>query len=127
MGLAKDSDSAAPPFWNVPLGELQTTLTVSAAGLTTPEAQRRRLSFGANEVAQTQRLTALRDAGSFLLNPLVLILLVASLIAGVLGDVTDAGIITLIVLLSVGLSNVPLATRRRGAPKNGRHARDDTA
>lgn len=92
------------PFWSLPLEDLETKLTASAEGLTTSEAQRRLTTFGANEVAQARRITALRDAGSFLLNPLVLILLVASLIAGVVGDVTDAGIIALIVLLSVALN-----------------------
>ncbi|HLY66228.1 MAG TPA: cation-transporting P-type ATPase [Chloroflexota bacterium] len=77
----------------------------SDAGLSSAEAKARLASHGPNDIAQVRRITALTEVGSFLLNPLVVILLAASAISLVLGYVTDAGIIVLIVLLSVVLTS----------------------
>ena len=98
------SAEVAPPFWHAPLPELLSKLAASNAGLSTADAKRRLASSGRNEIAQVRRITALTEVVSFLLNPLVIILLVASMIAAALGDVTDAGVIALIVVLSVAMN-----------------------
>ena len=72
-------------------------------GLTSAEAARRLAQYGPNEVETGRRFRVLRQGLSFLANPLVLILLVAAVISGALGETLDAGIIVLVVLLSVGL------------------------
>ncbi len=101
---ANTSIGADVPFWEVPSSNLLCSLSTSEQGLTAEEAERRLGTCGRNEVAQLGRITALTEVVSFLLNPLVVILLVASAISVILGDVTDAGIIALIVLLSVVLN-----------------------
>jgi len=59
--------------------------------------------------------TLLRELVSFARNPLVVILLVASLITGILGDVVNASIIIVIVALSVGLDFYQTARSQRAA------------
>jgi Mg2+-importing ATPase len=88
-----------PPYnqLSATLAQLQATKN----GLTTAEAQRRLAQFGANEPAPPQRFAAIAQFLSFLLNPLVIILLVASLISAALGQGLNAAIIALMVLLSV--------------------------
>jgi Mg2+-importing ATPase len=80
------------------------SLAASASqGLSADEAKRRLAQYGPNEVETGGRLWALRALLGFLLNPLVLILLVASLVSAALGEVTDATLITLMIVLSIGL------------------------
>src|SRR5512147_637638 len=61
-------------------------LMTTPDGLSSEEAQRRRTRYGANEPAHPARFAALTQLLTFLVNPLVIILLVASLISGVLGE-----------------------------------------
>src|SRR5713226_3631742 len=65
--------------------ELATAGPDPTRGLTTAAAQQRRQQFGPNEIETAHRFWAVRSALEFSTNPLVLILLVASLISGVLG------------------------------------------
>jgi magnesium-transporting ATPase (P-type) len=55
-------------------------------GLTSDEARRRLATVGPNEPARRRRGAALAELLGFLANPLVVILLVASLAAGVAGS-----------------------------------------
>jgi Mg2+-importing ATPase len=71
------------------------------AGLTSVEAARRLADHGPNEAAPGRRLSAVVEVGRLFANPLVLILLVASILSAWLGEDVDAGIIVTIVLLSV--------------------------
>ncbi len=57
----------------------------SGQGLTSTEAKRRRAAIGPNEPTPIQRAALLRQLLTFLVNPLVVILLLASVVAGVLG------------------------------------------
>jgi P-type Mg2+ transporter len=74
-----------------------------ASGLTSAEAAARLARFGPNEVETGRRFRVLREGLGFLANPLVLILLVAAVISGFLGEALDAAIIVLVVMLSVAL------------------------
>src|SRR6266496_654923 len=94
------------------LGHGTGTTTLSAAdpatdaglpGLTAAEAATRLTQVGPNEVETGRRFRLLREGLGFLGNPLVLILLAASIISGFLGEALSAAIIILVVLLSVGL------------------------
>ena len=71
------------------------------SGLTSDEAARRLTECGPNEPAPPRRLSAVVELAHLFANPLVLILLIASAVAGWLGQDVDAGIIVTIVLLSV--------------------------
>lgn len=85
-------------------GELLHALATSADGLTDGEAARRLAVIGPNEPASTHHTTGAGQLASFFLNPLVIILLASSLITAVLGDLRDAAIIAILVLLSVVLN-----------------------
>jgi len=72
----------------------------SAKGLTSQEAAARLDQYGPNEPAPPKRHSAVLDFLRLFLNPLVLILSIAAICSVFLGEVTDAGIIIAIVVLS---------------------------
>jgi P-type Mg2+ transporter len=84
--------------------ELLAALGASAQGLTSDEAARRLADVGRNEPVSTRHTAAIVQLGMFFANPLVIILLVASLITALLGDILDACIIAFLVLLSIVLN-----------------------
>ena len=80
---------------------LSTTASRSASGgLTSEEAAGRLEQYGPNDPAPAQRHSPVLEFIRLFLNPLVLILLMAAGCSIFLGDVTDAGIILFIILLS---------------------------
>ena len=92
-------------------------LSTSAAGLTTMEARRRRAAYGANETAAPPRYSAFIQFLRFLVDPLVIILLVASLVSAVLGQPLNAAIIAIIVLLSVTLNFIQTSRSQQAAER----------
>jgi Mg2+-importing ATPase len=74
-------------------------------GLSVDAATRRLAAFGPNALL-TRRVTAFAVFVQQLRNPLLILLLAAAAVSGATGDVTDAAIISAIVLLSVGLGFV---------------------
>jgi Mg2+-importing ATPase len=86
-------------------------------GLTSVEAQRRLAKVGPNEPTLVRRNALLRQLLIFLTNPLVVILLIASGIAGVLGEVVNAIIIGVVVLLSIALNFFQAARSQRAADR----------
>jgi Mg2+-importing ATPase len=80
------------------LGRLQSSDT----GLTSAEAVRRRVEFGANVLA-SHTVTAFGVLIRQLRNPLLILLLAAAAVSAATGDTTDSAIIAAIVALSVGL------------------------
>jgi Mg2+-importing ATPase len=95
---------ASQPFWAAPADVVLRDVGGSSAGLSADEAGARLKRFGPNEPAPPRRFEALRELGGFLLNPLVLILLVASAVSAAFGQVVSSLIIVGMVLLSVGLN-----------------------
>ncbi len=100
MPSAKPSDN----FWDRPLPELMAELAATSTGLATTEAQARRQKFGSNSLAGESRFAVLLGFLGFFVNPLVLILLAASVLSIVLGDAVGGAIIIAIVLLSASLN-----------------------
>jgi P-type Mg2+ transporter len=88
-----------------------------ASGLTTAEAIQRRAQFGPNEVTTDERFRVLRAGIAFSTNPLVLILRVASLISGLLGEVVNAGLIAAMIVLSVALNFVKVFRSEQAATR----------
>src|SRR5262245_17295340 len=84
-------------------------------GLTTAEAQERLARYGPNELAPPRRFEALREIVHFLANPLVLVLLAASTVSAVLGQALSAGVIAVMVALSVVLNFVQAYNSQRAA------------
>ncbi len=101
-----DSKESGAPVINgtAPATANQETAQEPAAGLTAAEAQRRLEQYGANEPVPTRRWSALRELLGFLINPLVLILLIAASASILLGQHTDAAIVVVIVLVSVTIN-----------------------
>ena len=91
-------------FWDRPLPELLEALGTTPAGLTSEEAEQRLRLYGRNELAQESRFAALIAFLRFFANPLVVILLVASVVSIALGDQVGGLIIIAMVLLSVLLN-----------------------
>ena len=89
----------------------------SERGLTRAEAQRRLLEVGPNEPARRRRGAALGALLAFLTNPLVVILLVASGVSALLGDIANAVIIAGIVVLSVLLNFFQTYRSQRAAER----------
>jgi Mg2+-importing ATPase len=84
-------------------------------GLSSDEVRRRLAEFGPNEPAPVQRATIVKQLLQLFANPLVIILLIASLISAVIGDVVNASIIIVIVLLSSALNFIQTARSQRTA------------
>ena len=88
-----------------------------AQGLTAAEAAQRLSQFGPNQVKTGGRFHVLRMGLGLLANPLVLILLAASVVSGIVGETLDAGIIITIVLLSVALDFFQIFHSEQAASK----------
>jgi P-type Mg2+ transporter len=95
------------------LATLFAQLNTSELGLTTHEARQRLEKFGPNEPTVVRRMAGIRQLLYFLSNPLVIILLIASIISAVLGEVIDSSIIATMVLLSVAINFIQMYRSQR--------------
>jgi Mg2+-importing ATPase len=75
----------------------------TVSGLTSDLARSRLLEVGPNEPAPVQRKTALSQLARQFANPLIVILLVASVVSAVVGEWANATIIFVMVLLGVAI------------------------
>jgi P-type Mg2+ transporter len=73
-------------------------------GLSSAEVAERLAQFGSNDPTPVKRGAAIGELITLLLNPLVVILLVASLVSLVLGDATDSVVILVIVFLGISIN-----------------------
>ena len=73
-------------------------------GLTSREARQRLAEFGPNEPVSSRRTSGLTQILFLFINPLAIILLIASGISAAVGEVLNASIIALMVLLSAALN-----------------------
>ncbi len=89
---------------SVSLDALYQQLHSSPSGLTTEEARKCLRESGPNEPTAARRGATLQQLLVFLANPLVIILLIASIISAILGEVLNASIIITMVFLSVALN-----------------------
>ena len=83
----------------LPINDVYRRLETSGSGLSGEQAEQRLDVYGPNELAKRKKRSAFIQ---FLMNfksPLVIILMVAGLISGVLGEITNAVIIYTIVFL----------------------------
>src|SRR5262245_26015229 len=91
--------------WNLPLEQVLRDLDTGSKGLTDDEAQRRIAVYGANASVSRRRPLSLQIFDR-LANPLILILLFASLLSAWTGEASSFFIIVSIILLSVALDIV---------------------
>jgi len=101
VSSAVRSKPSLEELYSLPTDELLLQLHASHSGLTSKEAEARLVAFGPNEIAKRKKRTAVVAFLLHFRSPLVIILLIAGLIAGFLGDVTDTAIIFSIVFMSV--------------------------
>lgn len=83
---------------------LNSSTQLTEKGLTSEEARRKLAQVGPNEPVSARRTSGLLQILFLLLNPLAIILLVASAISAAVGEVLNASIIALMVLLSAALN-----------------------
>jgi Mg2+-importing ATPase len=101
----------------LPLKTLFEQLHSSEQGLTGEEARKRLDTSGPNETTSIKRSSGLVQFFRLFLNPLVMILLIASIVSLVLGDRVNASIIIGIVLLSNILNFVQTYTSQNAVEK----------
>lgn len=98
-------ESVSLRFWQYPLESLS-DVSPSPRGLTDAEAQERYSHVGPNDVLAQRQGSILRAIVDRVVNPLILILLFASVLSAWTGDVLSFVIILAIILLSVVLDVV---------------------
>ena len=87
-------------YWHHPADEVLDALASSAHGLDSEEAAARRKRVGPNRIGRPRRTGTLELLVRQFQNPIILILVFASVLSLFLGDAADAGIILAIVVLS---------------------------
>ena len=95
-----EGKTETPATLLIPLKTQFEQLQSSEQGLTGEEARKRLDKYGPNATSGTKHNSSFVQFLRLFLNPLILILILASLISAVLGDPVDASIILIIVLLS---------------------------
>ncbi len=93
-------------FWQPDIAALFEHLGSTPKGITGAEAANRLIKYGPNLLHPTKKRVILLQFLAKFLNPLVLILLAASAVLGLTGDITSFIIISVIVLISVTLDFV---------------------
>src|SRR5712692_11983987 len=94
------SDEKKTETPTIPLKTQFEQLQSSEQGLTDAEARKRLAKYGPNDTTGTKQESGPVQFLHLFLNPLILILIIASLVSAALGDRVDASIILIIVLLS---------------------------
>ena len=98
-------------------GSTRTSASGSPAskGLTSDEAARQLRKFGPNEPVKIKQATALVEFLILFSNPLVLILLIASVVSFAVGDWINASIIIAMILIGVALNFIQTNKSRKAA------------
>ena len=100
------SQNSTANYWSVEPKQLLSLLHSSPEGLQPTDAEQRLKQYGLNTIGAQQKATAFRLLLSQFKSPLVLILIVAAIISGVLGEWVDTIIVLVIVLSSTLLGFV---------------------
>ena len=95
--------------------------SAALTGLTAQEAEARLAQYGPNDPAPVRRRALLTELVVVFLNPLVIILLVASSVAAVLGEKIDAAIIFVIVLLGAAINFIQTYRSQRAIERLREH------
>src|SRR5437763_8599858 len=88
----------------LPVAVLLDSLKASEHGLTAIEAKTRLAEVGPNEPAAVRSVHGILQVITLLGNPLVLILLLASIVSAFLGEQVSAAIIVVVVTLSIAIN-----------------------
>lgn len=88
----------------LPIEELYSRLDTTPQGLSSEQATERLETYGRNELAKQHKHSAVKEFLAHFKSPLVVILLIAGIISGVLGELANTAIILSIIFISVILS-----------------------
>ena len=91
--------------------------SISENGLTSERARARLSQFGPNEPVSSRRTSGLVQILFLFVNPLAIILLVASAVSAAVGEVLNASIIALMVLLSAALNFIQTYRSQRAVER----------
>lgn len=91
-------------YWSIPLPEALETVQSGMEGISSTEAAKRLNVYGENALKAKKKNSTFRAFLNQFKNPIILILLFATIVSGLTGDWFDAQIILLIVLISAVLS-----------------------
>jgi P-type Mg2+ transporter len=97
-------------------------LMSSLAGLSSQDAAEQLAKYGLNDPTPGRRGAFAVELLSLFLNPLVIILLVASVVSVILGQKVDVGIIVLLVLLGITINFVQTYRSQRAMERLRQHA-----
>ena len=98
--MALDLNSSVEELLSSSLDEFMISMKTSQLGLTDEEAQTRLSIYGYNELAKRKRRIVIVDFLLHFKSPLVIMLLLSGLISGLVGEITDASLILIIIILS---------------------------
>lgn len=87
-------------FYNQPIEQVFEDFETRSSGLTNQEVQAKRTKFGANELEQKKQTTLLEKFIDQFKDLMIIVLMVAALIAAFSGELVDAVIIMLVVILN---------------------------
>lgn len=105
-------------WWSTPLPDLFfERLRVRKEGLSHDEALKRRIQFGYNELEEHQKITFFMRFVSKVLNPLVILLLIAAGLSALLGQISDFFIIVVMTMMSVIIDSVQEHSATRAAER----------
>jgi Mg2+-importing ATPase len=91
--------------------------SLSENGLTSEQARARLSQFGPNEPVSSRRTSGLVQILFLFINPLAIILLVASAVSAAVGEVLNASIIAMMVLLSAALNFIQTYRSQRAVER----------
>jgi P-type Mg2+ transporter len=101
--------------------EIVTRLMPSLVGLSSQDAAKQLAKYGLNDPTPMRRGAFAVELLFLFLNPLVIILLVASVVSAILGQGVDAGIIVLLVLLGITINFVQTYRSQRAMERLRQH------
>ena len=111
------STSEPSSWWITPLGECLTSIDATETGLSSVEATSRLVRYGPNSFHAKPRYSLLLDVLRRFKNPLVAILLIASIVSALTGEHASSIIIAVMVILSVTLDVVQETQAGRAAER----------
>jgi Mg2+-importing ATPase len=114
---AAASGAPTETLYHTVLQNVLAELKTSDTGLTTREAQARADEIAAHQPVQTSYQPAVAAISALFLNPLILILLIASGISAAVGDPVSAAIIIVIVLLGAAINFIQTYRSQRAMEK----------
>jgi Mg2+-importing ATPase len=116
--MGQPNTQATPAaYWSLTPEQLLPALHASRSGLQPADAEQRLKQYGVNTIGAQQQDTALRLLLRQFKSPLVLILIVAAIISGIVGEWVDASIVLAIVLGSTILGFVQEYTASNAVSK----------